>query len=260
MLRADGSVFVVGASDGALPGHTGIYTPGVPLGTWMQGPDLPSEGGLLLSGADTGAALLTSGNVLIGANTVSTPATSYFFEFDSTNLNPTPAPPSGTVTGAMLMLPTGQVLLTDLFAMHNPVIYTPAGFTEHPPQGAPWEPIITNPPSGSLTGGQTNIPISGLLFNGVSQTNMFGDNLQNASNYPLVRLTLEGESGPTAPVTYCRTHDHSNMVVNAPNLTVTTYFDIPCSIAAGQYYLEVVANGASSGYYGPITVNQGTCH
>jgi hypothetical protein len=267
VLRADGTVFVVGASPGYSSAPTGIYTPGPPPG-WVPGPGLPNEtiqGDIcFLDGSDTGAALLPSGNVLLGANTLNTPtcpyAQSFFFEFDGMNLNATPPPPGSTVTGAMLVLPTGQVLLTDLFAMNNPVIYTPAGFVEQPPTGAPWEPIVTFISPGPFMGGQTNIQISGLLFNGVSQTNMFGDDLQNASNYPLVRSTLAGSSGPTAPVTYCRTHDHSSMVVAAPTLTVTTKFDIPCNIAGGNYYLEVVANGASSGYYGPFRVNQGSCN
>ena len=263
VLRADGTVFVVGASNGAATGHTGIYSPGNP-GTWTQGPDLPLQNGCILSGADTGAALLTSGNVLIGANTLATsqcPAQSFFFEFDGTHLPQTPTPPSSTVTGAMLVLPTGQVLLTDVLAMHSPVIYTPAGLSIQPPAGAPWEPIINSiSPAPPFMPGQTNITVSGLLFNGVSQTNMFGDDLQNATNYPLVRLTLAGTNGPTAPVTYCRTHDHSSMVVNAPTLPVSTQFDIPCTIAPGSYYLEVVTNGASSGYYGPVAVNPGTCH
>lgn len=263
VLRADGTVFVVGASDGARTGRTGIYSPGNP-GTWTQGPDLPLQNGCILSGADTGAALLTSGNVLIGANTLGTsqcPLQSFFFEFDGTNLNPTPSPPTSTVTGAMLILPTGQVLLTDLLAMHNPVIYTPAGLATQPPPGAPWEPIITGiSPAPPFTVGQTNITVSGFLFNGVSQTNMFGDDFQDATNYPLVRLTLTQTRGPTAPVTYCRTHDHSMMVVAAPTLAVSTQFDMPCTIPPGTYYLEVVANGASSGYYGPVAVNSGTCH
>jgi hypothetical protein len=253
VLRADGTVFVVGASDGAHPGHTGIYTPGVPLGSWTQGPDLPSEGGLLLSGADTGAALLTSGNVLIGANTVSTPATSYFFEFDGTNLNPTPPPPASTVTGAMLILPTGQALLTDLFAMHNPVIYTPAGYLQ-PPSGGPWAPTITSISTPPFTPG-VPYQVSGTLFNGMSQANMFGDDLQNASNFPLVRLSLATFAGPSRPITYCRTYGHTSMAVAAQGLIVTTNFVIPSGIAAGSYYLEVVANGISSGYYGPYQVN-----
>jgi hypothetical protein len=260
VLRADGTVFAVGASDGIHSGHTGIYTPGNP-GTWAPGPDLPTEqiqgNTCVVDGGDTGAALLTSGNVLLEVHTLgstSCPLESFFFEYDGTNLNATPA--TSEVTGAMLVLPTGQVLLTDAInARANPVVYTPAGYLQ-PPQGGPWAPIVTNISSTSFTRGQQNIQISGWQFNGMSQANMFGDDLQDASNYPLVRLTLAGNNGPSFQVTYCKTHDHSSMAVATKmNLSVTTLFDIPQSIAAGSYYLEVVANGISSGYYGPYPVN-----
>jgi len=52
-----------------------------------------------------------------------------------------------------------------------------------------------------------------------------------------------------------KTHDHTSMGVATGELSVTTYFDVPSGMATGSYYLEAVANGISSGYYGPFTVN-----
>ena len=228
---------------------------------WTKGPDLPNEiiqgHTCYLNGGDTGAALLTSGNVLLGANTLDNDncpfAQIFFFEFDGLNLNPTP--PTSEVTGAMLVLPTGQVLLTDAINLvNNPVIYTPAGYLQ-PPQGGPWAPLITSVSDTRFVRGQM-YQVSGKRFNGMSQASMFGDDLQNATNYPLVRLSLQSFAGPTLPVTYCKTHDHTSMGVATGDLIVTTTFDVPPDIAPGNYYLEVVANGISSGYYGPFMITQ----
>jgi hypothetical protein len=70
----------------------------------------------------------------------------------------------------------------------------------------------------------------------------FGDEYQNATNYPLVRIT----NNSTGHVFYARTHDHSSMGVATGSLTVSTNFDVPSVIDAGPSTLEVVANGIAS--------------
>ena len=70
---------------------------------------------------------------------------------------------------------------------------------------------------------------------------MFGDEIQSATNYPLVRIT----NLVTHHVFYSRTHDHSSMAVASPR-TVSTQFDVPAGQEIGMSELEVVANGVAS--------------
>jgi hypothetical protein len=89
--------------------------------------------------------------------------------------------------------------------------------------------------------------ISGTQFNGYSQDSMFGDDFQNATNYPLVRITDSQGS-----IFYARTHAHSTMAVTTGNTPTYTYFDVPTALAPGRAQLVVVANGIASNP--PITV------
>jgi len=79
----------------------------------------------------------------------------------------------------MLVLPTGQILLTDFFEVD---IYTPTG-TYDPS----WAPRIRKAPRPVSPGG--SYIISGHKFNGLSQAAAFGDDAQSATNYPLVCIT-----------------------------------------------------------------------
>jgi hypothetical protein len=69
-----------------------------------------------------------------------------------------------------------------------------------------------------------------------------GDEFQNATNYPLVRIT----NATSGRVYYARTHDHSTMGVATGSKRVWTFFDVPKGIATGASTLEVVANGIAS--------------
>jgi hypothetical protein len=91
--------------------------------------------------------------------------------------------------------------------------------------------------------------IAGTLFNGVSQANAYGDDDQQATNYPLVRI----QNSATGHVFYARTHDHSFMGV-ASMATVTTMFDVPAGIEVGASTIEVIANGVASAPVA-VTVN-----
>ena len=64
---------------------------------------------------------------------------------------------------------------------------------------------------------------------------------QDATNYPLVRLTNHA----THHVTYLRTHDHSSMAVASDRVS-STHFDVPAGVESGLSTLEVVANGIAS--------------
>ena len=115
------------------------------------------------------------------------------------------------------------------------VLFTPSGG----PQSS-WLPTIKTAPS-SVTRGQT-YKISGTQFNGLSQAMAFGDEYQNATNYPLVRITNKS----SGHVFYARTHGHSSMGVATGSLAVSTNFDVPKSMETGASTLVVVANGNAS--------------
>ena len=85
----------------------------------------------------------------------------------------------GSAAGPPLLLPTGQVLM---LGSGGVVLYTPKG----KPQ-AGWAPTISKAPA-SITPGKT-YKITGTQFNGLSQAVAFGDEEQNATGYPLVRIT-----------------------------------------------------------------------
>ena len=75
----------------------------------------------------------------------------------------------------------------------------------------------------------------------------FGDEFQNATNYPLVRIT----NNKSGNVYYARTHDHSSMGVATGKTIVSTHFDVPSTMGTGKSTLVVIANGIASK---PITV------
>jgi hypothetical protein len=242
ILRRDGTVFAIGANSNG-PGNTAIYTPPsnpADPGTWVAGPVFPGK----LNVADGPAALLPSGNVLCQASPGIYKPPSSFFEFDGTNLNSVPAPPNApndpSYSGVMLVLPTGQVFWTD--GSQDIEIYTPKGS----PNPA-WAPTITAV-TRNLTPGQSYI-IKGTQFNGLSQTNAYGDDVQVAENYPLVMIKNKG----TGHIFFARTHDHSTMAVATGSATVSTHFDVPSNVETGASLLFVVAGGIQSKPV-PVTV------
>src|SRR5208337_3713740 len=93
----------------------------------------------------------------------------------------------------------------------------------------------------TVTRGST-YSISGTQFNGLSQAAAFGDELQTATNYPLVQIT----NSSTGHVFYARTHNHSSMGVATGTATVSTNFDVPSSMETGASTLVVIANGIPS--------------
>src|ERR1700683_3038253 len=124
----------------------------------------------------------------------------------------------------------------------------PCGFETYTSSGtykAAWQPTISSSPP-TVTRGST-YQISGTQFNGLSEANSFGDELEQATNYPLVRITNTG----TGDVFYARTHDHSTMGVATGNKTVSTNFDVPAGMETGASSLVVVANGIPSN---PVSV------
>ncbi len=112
----------------------------------------------------------------------------------------------------LLLLPTGQVLETD--SSTDVEIYTPTA--------RPIKSIVRHPsvPT-TLTHGST-YTLDGRKLNGATQDNFYGDDDQQATNFPLVQITNDS----TGDVFYARTHNFSAMPV-ASNALVATQFDVP---------------------------------
>jgi len=239
VLRPDGTVFATGAKGGPnASGHTAIFDSHT--GIWAAGPDFPSA----LDIADGPAALLPNGNVLLETSPGVFKKGAKFFEWDGFSLfavpGPAPAKNESSYIGNMLVLPTGQLLWTDLNG--NAYVYSSSGS----PNPA-WAPRIQSGPAVTNISRGNTYRIAGFNFNGFSQGAAYGDDAQAATNYPLVRITNHG----TGHVFYARTHDHSTMAVASPELASTRY-DVPAGMEVGLADLVVVANGIASA---PITVN-----
>lgn len=237
VLRPDGTVFYTGANGApGMPGHTAIYDSQTK--TWTAGPDFPDG----LDVADGPASLLPNGNVLVQTSPGIFNLGSKFLEWNGTSFanvtaGNTDAPNVSSYYGNMLILPTGEILWTDF---GNVWVFQHGG---HPK--LEWEPQIASSPT-DVTRGQSYV-ISGFNFNGFSQGAAYGDDVQAATNYPLVVIT----NRITGAVSYARTHDHSTMAI-AYTGPASTHFDVPKRMETGLSDLQVVCNGIASP---PITVN-----
>ena len=229
VLRPDGTVFATGANS-CGPGHTAIYDSNT--GTWTAGPDFPND----LNIADGPAALEINGKVIMMASRGFREPPSTFFEWDGSSLTQIPGPPDAayepSFNGHLLELPTGQLLYTDFSEAE---VFTPRGT-----YNKAWAPTITSCPRVIVRG--KSYLIRGTQFNGLSQGAMYGDDFQDATNYPLVRIV----NLATKHVFYCRTHDHSTMAVATGSQPVSTHFDVPAGMETGHSRLYVVANGIPS--------------
>ena len=241
VLRPDGTVFATGASD-CEPGHTSVFNS--KTGTWTKGPDFPNSD----AANDAPAALEISGKVIVEASpfsgTFSSPAK--FYEWTGSALNAFPAPPNAVNTpsffGHLLVLPNGQIMYTD-YSTDVEFLTSVGTFN------SAWRPTISSVAT-TLTHGSVNNAISGTQFNGLSQASAYGDDFQDATNYPLVRIT----NNSTKHVFYCKTHTHSTMGVATGTKAVSTKFDVPAGIETGASTLVVVANGIPSAAV-PVTIN-----
>ena len=218
ILLPNGTVFATGARhQGATVGHTSVYHPGTHTtdrGTWVPGPDFPNGD----FADDNYAVLLPNGRVLAQGSS------GRLYEYNGTTMT---SGPFGN--GSLIVLPTGEVLVG------GSQIYTTTGTYQ-----AAWQPVILANGGSFLRG--HSYTLHGKQFNGLSQAASFGDELETATNYPLVRLTNKA----TGHVFYARTHDHSTMGVATGSTVVSTIFDVPLATETGASTLEVVANGIPS--------------
>lgn len=248
MLMYNGKVIYFGAADSGGHGKTAIYTPPpvyTGTGTWAAGPDIPNIGGSTIVCNDCPASLLPNGKVLVACAPY-TPGTwgspIYFLEYDPFNnvIAQAPTPPNNTAQlywSRFMLLPTGQVLFSP--GTSNVQCYTPDGN----PQDA-WRPVIlTIARHGHAH--SSDYVLTGLQLNGLSQANMYGDDCNPATNYPLVQL----RNPHIGRVYFARAYDFSARAVATGGLQQSVRFSV-AHVPYGRYELCVIANGISSRYTG----------
>ena len=114
------------------------------------------------------------------------------------------------------------------------------GVWDYAPTGSPqasWAPTVTSITKFS----GTTYTIMGTQLNGISEGSCFGDDSENATNYPIVRL-----KSSAGAVKYCRTMNWSPGLVAQGNKTSTAQFTLPAGTPDGTYQLTVIANGIPS--------------
>lgn len=230
VLRPDGTVFYSGANSCGT-GNTAIYDSR--RGTWRAGPPFPGGNDI----ADGPASLEpANGKVLMMASPGIFNPPSTFFEWDGHRLTPVPGTPNApfepSYVGTMLVLPTGQILLTD--TSNDIEIYTTVGKPR-----PDWAPVVLLTPR--LLAPGRSYALAGIRLSGMSQGAAYGDDQQSSTNFPLVRIT----NLQTGHVFYSRTHDFTSVAV-ASNQISWTRFDVPADQEPGLSQLQVVADGVAS--------------
>jgi hypothetical protein len=229
VLRPDGTVFAVGAI-----GYTAVFHSAT--SAWSAGPRLPVIGGKQYGSTDGAAAVLPDGKVLINSSPGVYKTPTHFFLFDGATLTQVADAPNANAQssydGFMLVLPTGQVLFNDRIGQM-------AMFSDGGSPNASWAPIVTSIPT-TLTRG-TSYSVSGKQLNGLTQASAYGDDYQDATNYPLVRIVINA----TGHVFYART-SHMSLMSVKPKALSKADFAIPSAMEAGAGVLEIIANGIAS--------------
>ncbi|MFO1020978.1 MAG: kelch repeat-containing protein [Planctomycetales bacterium] len=233
ILLPDGRAFFTGAN-----GKTAYYN--THTNTWSQGPNMPVFNGVQTTMGDAPLAMIPNGHVLMAVSpeiVSDFPGPTWIVDFDpATNVFTDVTPSLVDLTGnsyvnCMLVLPTGQVMLTNFsktVALYNP-------------DGAPldsWRPHVTGlarQPDGSYL-------LSGTQLNGLNEGASYGDDNQMSTNFPIVRVTdtLSGN------VYYARTSNWSTTGVATGSKIETVRVDLPAALANDPFTLVVIANGIES--------------
>jgi hypothetical protein len=245
-----GNTFVVGAGTSTqepptpcttdAPTQTALYhfRAGT-AGRWTAGPQIPAIGNQQFDSADGPGSVLPDGNVLfdVSACVYNTPTHFFLYHANSGTLTQVPdvpnAPNDSSYYTRMLALPNGQVLFNDGTSQLE--VYT-AGGTPN----TFWAPRITYLNSTHLAPGGS-YTVTGRQLAGLDQGAAYGDDAQDNTNFPLVRIT----NMATGTVTYARTSNWTSVSV-APGTTSSTRFTLPPGTPAGRSSLVVVANGIAS--------------
>jgi hypothetical protein len=245
-----GNTFVVGAGSSTQQAPTTCTTDAKTqtalyhykartAGTWTAGPEIPAIGGEEYDSTDGPGSILPDGNVLFDASACvyNTPTHFFLYHASSNTLTQVPdvpnAPNDTSYATRFLALPNGQVLFDDGTGQLE--VYTAGGTPM-----ASWEPSITSLSSKTLVPGGT-YALSGRQLAGLDQGAAYGDDAQDNTNYPLVRIT----NSATGAVTYARTSGWTSVSV-APGTSSSTRFTLPPGTPSGKSTLVVVANGIAS--------------
>ncbi|HTW30233.1 MAG TPA: Ig-like domain-containing protein [Candidatus Sulfotelmatobacter sp.] len=232
VLMPNGTVFYTGGNSCAA-GNTATYD--WSSGVWTALSPFPNND----AANDAPASIETNGNVIVMASNYNGTfaAPSNFYEWNGSTLSSYANPPNATkdasYVGHLLVLPTGQIMFTDFST--DVEILTTAGTYE-----SSWQPTITSYTKTLVPG--TTYSITGTQFNGLTQGAAYGDDFQDATNYPLVQLV----NTATGDVYYAKTHGHSTMAVATGSTSVSTNFDVPANMPTGACELYVIANGIPS--------------
>jgi hypothetical protein len=151
--------------------------------------------------------------------------------------------PGWTWMCCFLLLPNGHVLMSGQQNTINE--YVPDAAEQTPLDQ--FRPVLTAAPTALIAGHAYQI--AGTQLNGLSHANGYGDDRQNATNFPLVRLRNGGD------VQYCRTHGFSTMGIATAGATVTAIMEVPYNLSPGSWTMEVVTNAITSA---PLVVQVGT--
>ncbi|TCO87341.1 Kelch motif protein [Chthoniobacter flavus] len=234
-LLPNGKSIFLGAT-----GHTAIYTPSgsTANGSWIAGPDIPNSSGA----PDAPGAMMPNGIILCSVsptptsgNHFPTPTTFYEYDYVANTFTQVNAPTGTSLSqsayiGNMLVVPDGTVL----YSNDGTQLY------DYQPSGTPL--VAGQPTISSITqNSDGSFHLVGTQLNGISEGSAYGDDNQNASNYPIVRLTSSGGT-----VYFARTYNWSRTSVQTGSTAVTTEFTLPTGLPADTYSLNVIANGIPS--------------
>jgi hypothetical protein len=225
-------------------GATAVYR--VTNGKWSTGPSLPVIAGQQYDSADGVGALLPNGDILVDASPGDYNSPTHFFVYDGsgfTQIADTPhAPKISSYQARFLILPTGQVLYDDGYEAD---VYTPSSTAP-----SSLAPTITSRVPKTLTPG-TAYTLSGTQLAGRAQGAAYGDDVQDNTNYPLVRITNDA----TGTVTYARTSGFTSVSIAPGNLSPSsTSFSVAPGTPAGASTLVVVGDGVASAPV-PVTIS-----
>jgi hypothetical protein len=233
-----GNVFVAGAGVSSQIGSKCTTDAGT-AGRWTAGPMIRPIGKKEYDTADGPGATLPDGDVLFDASAcvADTPTHFFLYHARSNTITQVPdvpsAPKDSSYATRMLDLPNGQVLFND--GHQELLVYTAGGRPK-----ASWRPSITHLSSKTLVPGKT-YALSGKQLAGLDQGTAYGDDVQNATNFPVVRIT----NSATGVVTYARTSGWTSVSVH-PGRRSSTKFTLPPGTPAGKSTVVVVANGIAS--------------
>ncbi len=235
--------------------YNALYTPSgnhTTKGTWSAAANFPVIASAQMAMTDAAGCMMVNGHILLAVSPANTSSNNqflspiYFLEYDYTTNTFTQVtsilPTIGTdeIAGVpcnfsnMLQLPNGQVLFGESEEGVNQYwVYTPGSGPI--PQGKPTINSI-------IPGGCPNYKLTGKLFNGISEGAGFGDDWQNSTNYPIIRL-----QNAAGNVYYCKTTNWNRVgAVMTDSLEDTVDFSLPAALPAGTYSLVVTANGFAS--------------